>query len=137
MPGGVGGEGPGSPVLPYPDQPSRASSPAGNVSTQGRPGVYIGPMNTAESVDAAIGSRPLIGRTLVVTRAAAQAEGLVNALEALGARVVRPPGDQNRAPRGPAGASKRRAECRRVRVGDFYVGQRCRFLPSGGGGRGH
>jgi uroporphyrinogen III methyltransferase/synthase len=60
-------------------------------STQGRPGVYIGPMNTAESVDAAIGSRPLIGRTLVVTRAAAQAEGLVDALEALGARVVRLP----------------------------------------------
>ena len=58
-------------------------------------------MNTAQSADVAIGSRPLIGRTLVVTRAAAQAEGLVDSLEALGARVVRlpairiePPADQ-------------------------------------------
>ena len=48
-------------------------------------------MNTAQSADVAIGSRPLIGRTLVVTRAAAQAEGLVDSLEALGARVVRLP----------------------------------------------
>ena len=48
-------------------------------------------MNAAESAEVAIGSRPLIGRTLVVTRAAAQADGLVEALEALGAVVVRLP----------------------------------------------
>ena len=48
-------------------------------------------MNASESSDLAIGSRPLIGRTLVVTRAAAQANGLVAALKALGASVVRLP----------------------------------------------
>ncbi len=48
-------------------------------------------MNAAESPEVAIGSHPLIGRTLVVTRAEAQAEGLVEALEALGAVVVRLP----------------------------------------------
>ena len=80
---------------------SKASTPPGNVSTRVRPGVYIRRMNTAESADVAIGSRTLIGRTLVVTRAAAQADGLVDALESLGARVVRlpairiePPADQ-------------------------------------------
>ena len=39
----------------------------------------------------AIESHPLIGRTLVVTRAASQADGFVAALEALGASVVRLP----------------------------------------------
>jgi uroporphyrinogen III methyltransferase/synthase len=48
-------------------------------------------MNVTESVDLAIGSHPLMGRTLVVTRAASQADGLVAALEASGARVVRLP----------------------------------------------
>lgn len=49
-------------------------------------------MNATESSDpAVVGSHPLIGRTLVVTRAAAQADGLVTALEALGATVVRLP----------------------------------------------
>ena len=57
----------------------------------GRPRVYIGPMNAAQSAEVAIGSQPLIGRTLVVTRAAAQADGLVDALESLGAKVVRLP----------------------------------------------
>lgn len=41
--------------------------------------------------DGGRGVSPLIGRTLVVTRAAAQAAGLVDALEALGAKVVRLP----------------------------------------------
>ena len=62
-----------------------------NRSTRGRPGVYICPMNATVSADVAIGSHPLIGRTLVVTRAASQAAGLVDALEALGAKVVRLP----------------------------------------------
>ena len=53
--------------------------------------MYIGLMKAAQSAEVAIGSHPLIGRTLVVTRAAAQAEGLIEALEALGARVVRLP----------------------------------------------
>ena len=48
-------------------------------------------MNATESADPAVGSHPLIGRTLVVTRAASQADGLAEALEALGARVVRLP----------------------------------------------
>jgi len=48
-------------------------------------------MNATESADVAIGSQPLIGRTVVVTRAASQADGLVSALEALGASVVRLP----------------------------------------------
>ena len=48
-------------------------------------------MNVTESVDRTNGSRPLAGRTLVVTRAVSQADGLVAALEALGARVVRLP----------------------------------------------
>ena len=48
-------------------------------------------MNATEPVDMVIGSHPLVGRTLVVTRAAAQADGLVDALEALGAGVVRLP----------------------------------------------
>ena len=48
-------------------------------------------MNAPGSVDMAVGSHPLIGRTLVVTRAASQADGLVDALEALGAGVVRLP----------------------------------------------
>ena len=48
-------------------------------------------MTATESVDLAVGSDPLIGRTVVVTRAAAQADGLVTALAALGARVLRLP----------------------------------------------
>ena len=48
-------------------------------------------MDVTESADPAVGSHPLTGRTLVVTRAASQADGLVAALEALGARVVRLP----------------------------------------------
>jgi len=48
-------------------------------------------MNASESSGLAIGSHPLLGRTLVVTRAASQADGLVAALETLGARVVRLP----------------------------------------------
>ena len=48
-------------------------------------------MNPIEVSNAAIGPHPLIGRTLVVTRAVAQAEGLVTALEALGATVVHLP----------------------------------------------
>ena len=48
-------------------------------------------MNATESANPAVGSHPLIGRTLVVTRAASQADGLVAALEALCARVVRLP----------------------------------------------
>lgn len=48
-------------------------------------------MNATQSADVAIGSQPLVGRTLVVTRAASQADGLVVALEVLGARVVRLP----------------------------------------------
>lgn len=50
--------------------------------------MYIGPMNATGSAAPAAGPHPLIGRTLVVTRAASQADGLVAALEALGARVV-------------------------------------------------
>lgn len=48
-------------------------------------------MNATESAELARGAHPLVGRTLVVTRAASQADGLVTALEALGARVVRLP----------------------------------------------
>ena len=48
-------------------------------------------MNATGSVHMAVASHPLIGRTLVVTRAASQADGLVDALEALGAGVVRLP----------------------------------------------
>ena len=48
-------------------------------------------MNATGSVDMAVGSQPLMGRTLVVTRAASQADELVDALEALGAGVVRLP----------------------------------------------
>ena len=48
-------------------------------------------MNATEFSGLAIGSDPLLGRTLVVTRAASQADGLVAALETLGARVVRLP----------------------------------------------
>ncbi len=48
-------------------------------------------MNAAASEEVVIGPHPLIGRTLVVTRAAAQAKGLVAALEELGADVVRQP----------------------------------------------
>jgi uroporphyrinogen III methyltransferase/synthase len=53
--------------------------------------VYIGPMNATESAAPAVGPHPLIGRALLVTRAASQADGLVAALEALGATVVRFP----------------------------------------------
>ncbi len=53
--------------------------------------MYIGPMNVAQSAEVVIGSHPLLGRTLVVTRAAAQAAPLAGALEALGAKVVRLP----------------------------------------------
>jgi len=60
-------------------------------------------MNATESAAPAVGLRPLIGRTLVVTRAASQADGLVAALEALGATVIRfptirvePAGDQKK-----------------------------------------
>ena len=53
--------------------------------------MYVGPMNATQSSDLATGFHPLIGRSLVVTRAASQADGLVAALEALGARVVRLP----------------------------------------------
>lgn len=53
--------------------------------------MYIGPMSATESVVPAVGPHPLISRTLVVTRSAAQADGLVAALEALGATVVRFP----------------------------------------------
>ena len=53
--------------------------------------MYIGPMNATESAAPAVGPHPLIGRTLVVTRAASQADGLVTALEALGAKVIRFP----------------------------------------------
>ncbi len=53
--------------------------------------MYIGPMNATESAAPAVGPSRLIGRTLVVTRAASQADGLVAALEALGATVVRFP----------------------------------------------
>lgn len=60
-------------------------------STCDGPGVYIGRMNATGSADPAVRSHPLIGRTLVVTRAASQADGLVAALEALGATVVRLP----------------------------------------------
>ena len=49
---------------------------------------YIGPMNITELANVQIGSHPLTGRTVVVTRAASQADGLVAALEALGAGVV-------------------------------------------------
>ena len=48
-------------------------------------------MNATGSVDMAVASHPLIGRTLVVTRAESQADGLVDALEVLGAGVVRLP----------------------------------------------
>jgi len=48
-------------------------------------------MNATEFSGLAIGSDPLLGRTLVVTREASQADGLVAALETLGARVVRLP----------------------------------------------
>ncbi len=48
-------------------------------------------MTPIEVSNAAIGPHPLIGRTLVVTRAVAQADGLVTALEALGATVVHLP----------------------------------------------
>jgi len=48
-------------------------------------------MNATEFSGLAIGSHPLLGRTLVVTRAVSQADGLVAALETLGARVVRLP----------------------------------------------
>ena len=60
-------------------------------STWGGLGVYIGRMTATESADVAIGPRPLVGRTLVVTRSASQADGLVHGLEAFGARVVRLP----------------------------------------------
>ena len=53
--------------------------------------MYIGPMNATGFAAPAVGPHPLIGRTLVVTRATSQADGLVAALEALGARVVRFP----------------------------------------------
>ena len=48
-------------------------------------------MDATESGDLLVGSDPLIGRTVVVTRAAAQADGLVTALVALGGTVVRFP----------------------------------------------
>ena len=62
-----------------------------NGSTSGRPVVYIGSMNATESADVAIGSHPLVGRTVVVTRASTQADGLVETLGALGADVIRLP----------------------------------------------
>ncbi len=48
-------------------------------------------MNTAETLEVPVGVPPLAGRTLVVTRPEAQATELVEALERLGARVVRIP----------------------------------------------
>jgi uroporphyrinogen III methyltransferase/synthase len=48
-------------------------------------------MNTAETLEVPVGVPPLAGRTLVVTRPEAQAAELVEALERLGARVVRLP----------------------------------------------
>jgi len=58
-------------------------------------------MNATVSGDVAIGPPPLIGRTLVVTRAAAQSEGLVQALEELGAIVVRQPAIRFESPADP------------------------------------
>ncbi len=48
-------------------------------------------MDTIEVVDGLIGVLPLTGRTIVVTRAEAQAAELVEALEAQGADVLRLP----------------------------------------------
>ena len=59
-------------------------------------------MNATGSAGTAIGAGPLIGRTLVVTRAASQADGLVVALEALGAGVVRLPAIRVEPPVDPA-----------------------------------
>ncbi len=59
-------------------------------------------MNATESPDVAVGSSPLVGRTLVVTRAASQADGLVSALEALGSSVIRSPAIRVEPPVDPA-----------------------------------
>ncbi len=67
------------------------SCSSGFPSTPDRPDVYIGPMNATKSAELEIGAHSLIDRTLVVTRAASQADGLVAALEALSASVVRLP----------------------------------------------
>ena len=48
-------------------------------------------MNATKAADIEIGAHSLLGRTLVVTRAAARADGLVVSLEALSASVVRLP----------------------------------------------
>ena len=70
-------------------------------------------MNATESLKVAIGYSPLVGRTLVVTRSVSQAGGLVEALETLGARVVRqpairvePPADQGALLRAVLSASR-------------------------------
>ena len=48
-------------------------------------------MNTAETFGVSVGVPPLADRTVVVTRPKAQAEELAEALESLGARVIRIP----------------------------------------------
>ena len=48
-------------------------------------------MNTAETLEVPVGVHPLAGRTLVVTRPETQAAEFVEALERLGARVLRIP----------------------------------------------
>ena len=49
-------------------------SPLRNCLDLGPPGLVYWPMNATDAVDVAIGSHPLIGRTVVTTRAASQAD---------------------------------------------------------------
>ncbi len=70
-------------------------------------------MNTAETFEVSVGVPPLTDRTLVVTRPKAQAEELAEALEGLGARVLRfptiriaPPDDPQRLRRAVRGAAE-------------------------------
>lgn len=77
------------------------------------PPLIFSDMNTAETLEVPVGVPPLADRTVVVTRPKAQAEELAEALEGLGARVLRfptiriaPPDDPERLRRAVLGAAE-------------------------------
>ena len=94
--------------------------------------MYIGRWTLQSRETCSLGLIPLIGRTVVVTRAAAQADGLVTALVALGGTVVRFPTIKVE----PAvDQAKLRHAVQNVSGYGwviFYVGERCGLLQKGG-----
>ena len=69
----------------------RVGAPSNFLLPDADPTPILGHMNTVETFEVSAGVPPLADRTVVVTRPKAQAEELAEALERLGARVVRIP----------------------------------------------